>query len=260
MTAGEGRPLPLPGGYRLEEVVSIPSTSDACAARARAGAPDGLAILAEGQTAARGSRGRSWSCPPGNLYLSVLLRPRHAAEAAGAGQWALLVGVALIEALRAFDAEPETLQLKWPNDVLRDGAKLAGILIDATMASGGDGLDWLVAGMGANLAVAPPVEGRRIAALQPLGGAPPVPRAVTLAFLDSLERWRGRLAAEGFAPVRAAWLAAAHPLGTPVTVTDSRQSRVGSFAGLSPEGALLLSAAGEIAVISTGDVLLGQGS
>ncbi|GAB0118684.1 biotin--[acetyl-CoA-carboxylase] ligase [Acidisoma sp. 7E03] len=260
MRAGEGAPLPLPAAYRLEEVVSISSTSDACADRARGGAPDGLAILAEAQTAARGSRGRSWSCPPGNLYLSVLLRPRNAAEAGGAGQWALLVGVALIEALRAFDAAPEQLQLKWPNDVLRDGAKLAGILIDAAMASGGEGLDWLVAGMGANLAIAPPVEGRRTAALVTEDGVPPAPRAVTLAFLDSLERWRGRLAAEGFAPVRAAWLAAAHPLGTLVTVTDARQNRVGSFAGLSPEGALLLSSAGEILVISTGDVLLGQGS
>jgi len=260
LTAGAGAPPHLLEGYRLEEVALIPSTSDACAAHARAGAADGLAILAEGQTAARGSRGRSWSCPPGNLYLSVLLRPRNAAEAGGAGQWALLVGVALIEALRSFDAAPEMLQLKWPNDVLRDGAKLAGILIDVSMSGLGQ-TDWLVAGMGANLAIAPAVEGRRTAAILSPSGTPPAPRAVTLAFLASLERWRRRLGAEGFAPVRAAWLAAAHPLGTPVTITDARQSRGGRFAGLSPEGALLLSSAtGEIAVISTGDVLLGQGS
>lgn len=258
MTAGAGAPFLLPGGYRLEEVALIPSTSDACLARAKAGEPDGFAILAEGQTAARGSRGRSWSCPPGNLYLSVMLRPRNAAEAGGAGQWALLVGVAFIEALRPFEAEPALLQLKWPNDVLRDGAKLAGILIDAAMGSDG-GAEYLVAGLGANLAIAPAVEGRRTAAILPDGGTAPAPGAVARAFLARLEHWRGRLAAEGFAPVRAAWLAAAHPLGTAVTIKDAQRSRAGVFAGLSPEGALLLSHNGGTEVISTGDVLLGQG-
>ena len=257
MRAGEGAPVPLSRGYRLEDVALIPSTSDACVARAHAGEPDGLAILAEGQTAARGSRGRSWASPPGNLYLSVLLRPRNAFEAAGAGQWALLVGCALIEALRAFDTAPGLFQLKWPNDVLRDGAKLAGILVDAAMAAEG-GIEWLVAGVGANLAVAPTVEGRRIAMLEPASGSPPSPRAVTEVFLARLDAWRERLADEGFAPVRAAWLAAAHPIGTPVTIKDALRLREGAFAGLSAEGALLLSVAGEVAVISTGDVLLGQ--
>ncbi|HTI00414.1 MAG TPA: biotin--[acetyl-CoA-carboxylase] ligase [Acidisoma sp.] len=261
MRAGEGPPVPLPRGYRLDDVALIPSTSDACVARAHAGEPDGLAILAAGQTAARGSRGRSWSCPPGNLYLSVLLRPRNAFEAGGAGQWALLVGCALIEALRAFDGAPGLLQLKWPNDVLRDGAKLAGILIDAAMSAEG-AVDWLVAGVGANLAVAPAVEGRQTAALVSPSGKPPSPRAVTEVFLARLEAWRGRLADEGFASVRSAWLAAAHPIGTPVTIKDARRSRQGAFAGLSEEGALLLSVAGElggeITVVSTGDVLLGQ--
>lgn len=260
MSSGEAATGPLPG-YRLEEVALIPSTSDACVARAHAGEPDGLAILAAGQTAARGSRGRSWSCPPGNLYLSVLLRPRNAFEAAGAGQWALLVGRALIETLGEFDAAPDLLQLKWPNDVLRDGAKLAGILVDAAMAAEG-GIDWLVVGIGANLAVAPPVDGRRIARLAPPSGVPPAPRAVTEVFLARLEAWRERLARQGFAPVRSAWLAAAHPLGTKVTIRDATRSREGAFAGLSAEGALLLAVAGakgdQVAVISTGDVLLGQ--
>ena len=129
----------LPAAYQLERVASLPSTSDACVERARAGAPDGLAILADVQTAGRGSRGRSWACPPGNLYLSVLLRPRNRAEEAGAGQWALLAGVALIDTLAAFSASPDGLRLKWPNDVLSDGAKLAGILVDAAMTPSGRG-------------------------------------------------------------------------------------------------------------------------
>jgi BirA family transcriptional regulator, biotin operon repressor / biotin---[acetyl-CoA-carboxylase] ligase len=256
--SGPGPEPTLPATYELEQVASLPSTSDACIERARAGAPDGLAILADGQTAARGSRGRDWSCPPGNLYLSVLLRPRNPAEEAGAGQWALLAGVSLIEALASFTAAPDALRLKWPNDVVSDGAKLAGILVDAAMAPGG-GAEWLVIGVGANLAVAPAIEGRRIAALVTPPEPPPPPALVARVFLARLEAWRGALAHEGFSPVRDAWLRRAHPLGTPVTIRERLRSRTGVFAGLSPQGELLLSAGGTIHTISTGDVLLGQG-
>ncbi len=255
----ESLPAPslLPEGYRLHQAALLPSTSDACVERAKAGEPDGLAILAESQTAARGSRGRSWACPPGNLYLSVLLRPRNRHEEAGAGQWALLAGIACIEALSLFDAEPAALSLKWPNDVLREGAKLGGILVDAAMTAEG-GADWLVIGVGANLAAAPVIEGRRIAALRP-PSAPPAPAAVARAFLARIAAWRDALAEDGFAPIRAAWLRRAHPLGTPVTIRESLRSREGLFAGLSPRGELLLSVNSQIHVISTGDVLLGQG-
>ena len=242
----------------LEQVVSLPSTSDACMARAKAGAADGLAILAETQTAGRGSRGRGWVCPPGNLYLSVLLRPRNAAEEAGAGQWALLAGVALIEALARFSAVPDGLSLKWPNDVLSDGDKLAGILVDAAMTPGG-GTDWLVIGVGANLASAPEIEGRRIAVMVTPDRTPPPAEAVARAFLERIEAWRAVLSAQGFAPVRDAWLRRAHPPGTPVTIADARGVRAGLFAGLSSRGELLLSADGTIHTVSTGDVLLGQG-
>ena len=250
-------PLHFPGGYRLEQVRLIPSTSDACVARARQGEADGLAILAEEQSAARGSRGRSWSAPPGNLYLSVLIRPRNAAEAEGAGQWALLAGLAFVEALSGFDAEPVLLRVKWPNDVLRDGAKLGGVLVDAEM--GQAGLDWLVIGVGANLAVAPVVEGRRTAAILSCNGVPPAPRDVAIEFLLRIAYWRDRLGISGFAPVRQAWLERAHPAGTPVTVRDASGTREGLFAGLSERGELLLSVGDDLRAISTGDVLLGQG-
>ena len=258
-------PLRIVEGYRLEEFRLIPSTSDACVARAHEGASDGLAILAEEQSAARGSRGRGWTAPPGNLYLSVLLRPRNAAEAGGAGQWALLAGLAFVEALAAFDAEPDQLTVKWPNDVLRDGAKLGGVLIDAGMGTPGlgkGGLNWLVIGVGANLAVAPDVPGRRTAAIQSRTDAPPVPRDVAAVFIARISHWRHVLAEGGFAPIRLAWLARAHPIGTPITVRDARGTSMaeGRFAGLSETGELLLSMGGMMRAISTGDVLLGQGS
>jgi Biotin/lipoate A/B protein ligase family len=150
-------------GFRLEKVGVVSSTSDICLARARLGAPDGLSILAEAQSAGRGSRGRAWSSPVGNLYLSVLQRPARttASPADVIGGWSLLSGLALLEALEDCGAEEAQLSLKWPNDILSRGAKLAGVLVEGAI---GTTVDWLVIGFGANLAVAPELPGRETAA------------------------------------------------------------------------------------------------
>jgi BirA family biotin operon repressor/biotin-[acetyl-CoA-carboxylase] ligase len=252
LSAVKGREI---AGFRLEEVEEIPSTSDACIARAKAGEDDGLAILAESQTAARGSRGRSWSAPRGNLFLSVLLRPEPSAAADQLGGWSLLSGLVLLEALEACGADG--LMLKWPNDVLRHGAKLGGVLVDCAIAEAGQGggIDWLVIGFGANLAVTPEIAGRTVAGL---GAAAPTPLAVTRALLDRLGIWRRRFAGEGLAPIRGAWLARAHPTDTPIVVRYGDTKREGLFAGLSPDGALLLRQGADLHAISTGDVLLSE--
>ena len=179
-------------GFRLEKVGVVSSTSDICLARARLGAPDGLSILAEAQSAGRGSRGRAWSSPVGNLYLSVLQRPARttASPADVIGGWSLLSGLALLEALEDCGAEEAQLSLKWPNDILSRGAKLAGVLVEGAI---GTTVDWLVIGFGANLAVAPELPGRETAAL----AAPaPTPGDVTRALLPRLAIWRRRLEAK----------------------------------------------------------------
>jgi BirA family biotin operon repressor/biotin-[acetyl-CoA-carboxylase] ligase len=153
-----------PPSWRVQEHKTLASTQDAAIAAARAGDPGRLAILAATQTAGRGSRGRGWLSPAGNLNLSVLLRPDASVPP---GLYALLAGVALHEALSAYAAG---LMLKWPNDLLLGGAKLGGILIDASFAAAGVP-DWVVIGIGANLAVAPHIAGRETAALPP-----PAPR------------------------------------------------------------------------------------
>ena len=100
--------------WRLERYDELGSTSDECVARAKAGAAAGLAVQARRQVSGRGSRGREWTAPEGNLSLSFLLRPdRPAAEA---GLFSLLAGIAVVEALAPWS---QTLpMLKWPNDVL----------------------------------------------------------------------------------------------------------------------------------------------
>lgn len=234
--------------WRLETYDELGSTSDFCTARAKAGEPEGLAVLAYKQSAGRGSRGRSWQAPEGNLNLSFLLRPTL--PAALAGFYSLLAGVVAAEAIEQFFAPPT--MLKWPNDVLLGGAKLAGVLIDA--APNGQSLDWLVIGIGMNLRSAPQIPGRATTSLAAHG--------LTLAALDAanailagFSRWHGA----GAEAIRDAWLSRAHPLGTPLEIKTAHTTRTGTFAGLSPSGELLLQSKNRIEPVSTGDVMLGLG-
>ena len=224
-------------GWRHRHYDSVGSTSDICVALAVAGEPAGLAITAGRQTEARGSRGRTWTTLPGNLALSVLLRPTG--SAADVGQWALLAAVAVHAAL----AEPGVM-LKWPNDLLLDGVKLGGILIDsATTAQGG--LGWLVIGIGLNLAAAP-----SDAAVLPRD-----PAAVTTQVLAQLTRWNGLRLLDGFAPIRRAWTAAGPLPGQLMQVG----TMAGTYAGLDEHGALLLQTGGRVHAFATGDVFMAQG-
>lgn len=231
--------------WRLEQYPELGSTSDEIVRRAKAGEPAGLAVLALRQTAGRGSRGRAWRAPEGNLNLSLLLRPTR--PAAEAGLFSLIAGIAVAEALEGLGAK--NLALKWPNDILCEGAKLAGILIDA--APDGALLDWLCIGIGINLKAAPEIPGRRTIALSAQGLDVP-PEAAAQAILARLAWW-GEAAGGA---IRAAWLARGHAQGTPLEIAYAGQRLAGLFAGLSPRGELLLQCKNRIETINTGEVLL----
>jgi BirA family biotin operon repressor/biotin-[acetyl-CoA-carboxylase] ligase len=233
--------------WRLEIYGELPSTSDLCIARADAGEAEGLAVLARRQTSGRGRSGRVWQAPDGNLNLSVLLRPTE--RDARPGPWSLIAALALHDALRPH-AGGALLTLKWPNDVLLAGGKLAGILIDSALGADGR-LAWLVLGMGANLAAAPDLADRPTACLP----APaPTPETVAAAVLDGLTRWRSLHLARGFAAVREAWLARAHPVGTPLSVRAGASLLAGHFAGLAEDGSILLRIGETIRTIPAGEV------
>ncbi len=239
--------------WRLAVHDSLVSTNDYCIARAEAGEAAGLAVLARRQTGARGSRGRGWSEPPsGNLALSVLLRPSPSFDQPGL--WPFLAGLALHDALGAVSAA--ALTLKWPNDVLLDGRKLAGILIERGVAAE---TVWLVIGFGANLAQAPLLPDRVAACLAEAGPAPDAEQTAR-ALLAALDRWQALWGCAGFAAIRDAWLRRAHPVGTALAIRDRGAQKEGLFAGIATDGALLLSHSGVTERIETGDVLLRTGS
>ncbi len=235
--------------WRLQSFAVLDSTQDLCRRLAEAGEPGHLAVLAGRQTQARGTHGRGWESHSGNLALSVLLRPD--AGARDAGQWALLAAVALAETVAAVLPRETPPRLKWPNDLLLDGRKLAGILTESVARPDGR-LDWLVIGFGVNLAVAPDVAGRETACVAQ-AAPPPAPDRFAHNLLACLDAWVGRLLSDGFAPVRAAWLGYAPAPGSPVTLRLSERTVAGTFSGLHDDGRLLLSTEGQTRAFAAGE-------
>ena len=247
--------------WRLEIHDELPSTSDFVRARAEAGEPEGLAVLARRQTQGRGSRGRAWSTPSGNLAISVLLRPCLSVREAAC--MSLLSGLALAEAVAVILPpgpilpSSRALTLKWPNDLLLGGQKLAGILLDSH-GDGHGGVDWVIAGIGVNLAHAPPLPDRVASCLADHMPAP-APEDFAPILLERLFHWSAVLAAHGFAPVRAAWLTHAQSPGSPMSLKLGADTLSGQFAGLDEDGTLLLEQAGVVRRFAAGEVLLPQG-
>lgn len=226
--------------FRLTIHESLPSTSALLTELAGRGEPEGLAILARRQTAGRGTQGRVWESPAGNLHLSVLLRPRGPVRQAP--QWALLAAVALHQAAGV------GTRLKWPNDLMLNGAKAGGILTETASTAGG-WIDWIVLGFGVNLAFAPALAGRATAAM---GAEPPDEFATRL--LGALDHWRAIRVLEGFAPIRAAWMAAGPEHGTPLSVLQGAVRLAGRYEGLSEDGGLLLATAGRVHTLHVGEI------
>ncbi|WP_222183967.1 biotin--[acetyl-CoA-carboxylase] ligase [Geminicoccus harenae] len=236
--------------WRVERYPELPSTMDLVRERARAGAGEGLVVVAGRQTAGRGRHGRGWTSPAGNLYLTLLLRPgRPAIAVAGL---ALVAGLSLAEACAALGAPLGRLHLKWPNDLLLDGAKLAGILLESESGSGQQ-VEWVSIGMGVNIAEAPVLPDRPSAALTTLLPAAE-PGAVEALLLDRLARNYAAWRQDGMAAITGAWSAYGLPPGTPILIRPGREVLSGTYVGIDGEGALLVDT-GRLQRITAGEVL-----
>lgn len=229
----------MPGGYDLVTRQCVTSTNHALRELANEGAPEGTMLVAEQQSAGRGRYGRSWHSPPGNLYLSLLLRPDCAPIQAL--QLGFVAGVSLGDAISNLVPASVQVQHKWPNDILLDDNKLAGILLESG-TTGSAKLDWLVIGMGVNVASAPADTAFPATALADHGctlGAGDLVAPIA----HALSRWIARWRDDGFAPVRAAWYERAYRRGQPVQVRFEDGAKSGLFVGLAEDGAMLLQTA-----------------
>jgi len=241
----------LPAFFRLLSVAALDSTNEEAKRQAAQGAPAGLLVWAGAQTAGRGRRGRSFVSPPGNLYMSILLRPGHLA--AQAAQLGFVAALAVGEAALSFLPAGTKLAYKWPNDVLVEGRKVSGILLESQAAAGGR-LAWLVVGIGVNLASYPENLETPALSLLAAGAGAATPATMLEAVVGRFYHWHERWRVEGFPPLRAAWLAGAGGLGDDIRVRLQGSEMRGRFAGLDEEGALLLEEGTAQRRITAGDV------
>ena len=211
---------------------------------------EGHWLIADRQSAGRGRQGRTWIDAPGNFMGSTAigLHPQDPAPAT----LSFVAALAVYEAVLPRLADPRALMLKWPNDLLLGGAKLAGILLEREH-------DYAVIGIGVNLSAAPNLPDRETRAVAHTGPAPTrddFSRDLAAQMEIEVQRWREF----GVDPIRRRWLAAAHPAGTALTVRDAADAFTsGTFDGLDDDGTLRLRLAdGAIRAIRAGDVMLGE--
>lgn len=248
-------PKALAAGFRLAVYDAIGSTSTEALARASAGDPGKLWVVAREQTAGHGRRGRPWQTARGNLAASVLLA--QAGPSPAAATLGFAAGQALHDALRAVAPGLQKLQLKWPNDVLLDGAKVAGILLEAVTLSGAR--TSVVIGIGVNVESAPQGMAYPVTSLAESGvdlSAETLFMALAEAWVEQEKVWNeGR----GFAAIREKWLSRAAGLGAPITIRMSEDDVLhGIFETIDDEGRLVLRApSGSKRAISAGEVHFG---
>lgn len=243
----------VPPGYRLVCHDSIGSTNDEAKRLARGGAAAGTVVWALQQIAGRGRRGRSWVSPPGNLYMSVLMRPDCPADRAA--QLGFVAAVAIGGALGEIFPGLDAVSYKWPNDVLLNGNKIAGILLESEMATL-DRLSFLVVGIGINLVTAPQQTEFPATSLAEEGLGEVAPAAMLEVSLRHFMFWEQRWREDGFSPVRAAWRAAAAASpGDPIRVRLETDTISGRFLDLDEQGALLMDCAGRCRRISAGEIM-----
>ena len=226
---------------------SIGSTNDEAQRLAAEGAAHGTVVHADEQTAGRGRLSRRWLSPPGNLYLSIVLRPDVPIERTV--EIGFLAALAVADAVDALLPRQVRATLKWPNDVLVNDGKIAGILVEGVG-------DALVLGIGIDVLQAPAGVSYKVATIVGCGGLATVDGARDR-LLAALGTWYEVWQRDGFAPIRAAWLARAHPVGATLNVHLGEGFVTGAFAGVDDDGALLLDMAEGRRRIVVGDVQAG---
>lgn len=227
----------------LTEMDTVGSTNDHAKEMARTGAVAGHVVLARVQTAGRGRQGRSWTSLPGNLHMSVILRPRLMPR--DLGQLSFAAAVALAETVEPLLPPSCHLALKWPNDLLINDKKAAGILIEV---EGG----FAIVGLGLNLVHAP----ADAISLQSLGVVSPTPRILAGDIAQRLLAYAQALDNGSFARIRDAWLKRAWRLNQMISARISSENVQGIFLGIDQSGALQLQTGeGVIRSVSSAEIL-----
>lgn len=246
------------GGWPVHvgrRVLAETDSTMAEAARAAASLQGPEWLLALHQTAARGRRGRPWAMPAGNFAASLTMRPKG--PVADVALRSFAAATALRAALVDVGCPADALSLKWPNDVLLNGGKLAGILLES-LGDGRGGVSHLIIGIGVNLAQAPKAAEVEVQALAPVALADIGLHVAPEAFLDALAPAfalrEASLATYGFGPTRTEWLSHAARLGEVITARLPNEEITGTFRDVDETGNLILDTAHGPRAIAAADI------
>jgi BirA family biotin operon repressor/biotin-[acetyl-CoA-carboxylase] ligase len=245
-------------GRQLHLYESVVSTNETLRGLARAGAPEGTVVLAEHQIAGRGRAGKVWFSPPNvNLYASVLFWPRI--PATSAAPFSFMASLALTDAIRELGLSPA---IKWPNDVLLQGRKVAGTLAEGSME--GDRLEYVILGVGVNVNVEREAlqdglgeAAQSATSLREALGHPVDRNAFAAAFLAYLDEWLARYHGEGDAPLLRAWRERDIVMGRRLEIRDGSRIIIGRAHGIDAQGQLEIEdSLGRVHRVVAGDVRL----
>ncbi|MGB0682790.1 MAG: biotin--[acetyl-CoA-carboxylase] ligase [Magnetovibrionaceae bacterium] len=249
----EGPKLASP--FRLHLFDSLDSTNEEARRLAEAGARDGTVVMARRQESGRGRRGRPWVSEPGNLYISFIFRPED--PPSRAAELGFVAANATADAIQHFCSRATQVTVKWPNDVLIEGAKVAGILLESS--GGPEKVDWLVAGIGVNIDHHPADTPYPATHLNHERERDEEPLVSANVFAETLVLYLGAGLVNrrrvGFSAIRRDWLRRAHGLGKPLQARLFDRTLEGVFKGLDGTGALLLEdAGGTVHTLTAADV------
>ena len=226
--------------FYIHQRGAVASTNDDAKTLAAAGAPAFTAVSATEQTEGRGRRGRVWTSPPGNLYVSLLVRPPY--PASEASQLSLVAALALGDALAEY-VSSSRIHNKWPNDVQVDGRKIAGLLLESSGGSQGN-VEWVVIGCGVNIAFHPNLPEYDTISLNSITDEKTSIEEFLAFFLEHFEARYDIWINGGIDSIRKAWVERAANIGREIVVRLPQTEIRGVFEGLDASGALILTRAG----------------
>lgn len=243
-----------PAGYGRQVLPEVDSTNaEAARLAGTLAGPEWICALR--QTAGRGRRGRPWADPQGNFAATLLLMPREAPQVVALRSF--VASLALYDAFAAATGRVDGLSLKWPNDVLLNGGKVAGILLESLGQR--RGVAHLAIGIGVNLASAPAAETVEPGALRPVSllsetGVHVDPESFLGLLAEAYAGHEARFVTYGFAPLREAWLARAARLGEVITARTGNAEITGTFETVDEAGNLVLQTRAGRQAVAAADV------
>jgi BirA family biotin operon repressor/biotin-[acetyl-CoA-carboxylase] ligase len=245
--------IALPKDYQLLSFDQLDSTNDEARRQADNPSLDKLVIQANSQNKGRGRRGRTWVSEKGNLFCSILQRPNVPIQMAAQISFvsALAIHGAIREAVDGFDCD---VLCKWPNDVLVDGYKVSGILLESQVKKGTQDLDWIITGIGINLCHSPADTPYPCGFINAYRENNLTAQMMLELLLKHYDEWMERWKTFGFQTIRDAWCQNAKGIGEEIIVKLSDEEIVGCFESLDQDGALVLRNSEGTRHITAGDV------